>query len=51
MLRLAIKSLNGAVHNSLDDHHLEIMSYCWENGYHGIGNFKKILNIFKKAKS
>ena len=37
MLRLAIKSLNGAVHNSLDDHHLEIMSYCWENGYHGIG--------------
>ena len=36
MLRLAIKSLHGTVHNSLEDHHLEIMSYCFENGYHGV---------------
>ena len=24
------------VYNSLEDHHHEIMSFCWENGYHGV---------------
>lgn len=36
MLRLALRSLNVNVVNSLDDHHHEIMAFCWENGYHGV---------------
>lgn len=36
MLRLALRSLNVPVYNSLEDHHHEIMSFCWENGYHGV---------------
>jgi hypothetical protein len=22
--------------NSVDDHRLEMMGFCWENGYHGV---------------
>jgi len=36
MLRLALRSLSVPVYNSLEDHHHEIMSFCWENGYHGV---------------
>ena len=36
MLRLGLRSLNATVLNSMDDHRHEVMSFCWENGYHGV---------------
>ena len=36
MLRLGLRSLNATVLNSIDDHRYEVMSFCWENGYHGV---------------
>ena len=36
MLRLALRTLNVTVINSHEDHRLEIMGFCWENGYHGV---------------
>jgi hypothetical protein len=36
MLRLALRSMNVTVCNALEDHHHEIMAFCWENGYHGV---------------
>jgi len=36
MLRLALRTLNVTVINSQEDHRLEIMGFCWENGYHGV---------------
>merc|ERR1712226_764066 len=32
ILRLAIRSLNATVINSVEDHHHEAMAFCWENG-------------------
>jgi len=36
MLRLGLRSLNATVLSSMDDHRHEVMSFCWENGYHGV---------------
>ena len=36
MLRLGLRSMNATVLNSMDDHRHEVMSFCWENGYHGV---------------
>lgn len=36
MLRLALRTLNITVLNSVDDHRLEMLGFCWENGYHGV---------------
>ena len=36
LLKLALIQLHVPVYNSLEDHHQEIMSFCWENGYHGV---------------
>ena len=33
---LSERNLTCTVYNSLEDHHHEIMSFCWENGYHGV---------------
>ena len=36
MLRLGLRSLHATVLNSIDDHRHEVMSFVWENGYHGV---------------
>ena len=36
MQRLGLRSLNATVLNSMDAHRHEVMSFCWENGYHGV---------------
>lgn len=35
-LRMALKWLNVHVINTVGDYHQELMSFCWENGYHAV---------------
>ncbi|KAJ8666833.1 hypothetical protein QAD02_008495 [Eretmocerus hayati] len=35
-LKMAFRHLNTVVINSTDDHHQEVISYCRENGFHGL---------------
>ena len=36
IVKLPKKISNQFQLNSVDDHRLEMMGFCWENGYHGV---------------